>query len=120
MPCRSRVGDTGGRDAGSAETVVYVTPHGEKYHCSLECKYLSLSIQAVAGRQVKEQRNKDGERYASCESCCSGSADKVVYITDYGRRYHENLNCVGLKRTVEMKLLTEVQGRMACQACGNG
>ena len=42
----------------------------------------------------------------------------VVYITDYGRQYHSDLNCRKLKRTVNKVLYDEVKDRMpACSKC---
>ena len=118
--CRAWIGYTGELENGEREEVVYVTPYGEKYHHSLECRYLSLSIRAVSGQQVRNERNEDGERYGSCESCCEGGPDALVYITNYGNRYHESLACVGLKRTVQMVLLSEAHGKTPCTGCGAG
>lgn len=117
--CRAWVGYNGESGAGNQDKAVYITPYGEKYHQDLDCRYLSLSVRTIPGGQVQSERNADGERFGKCASCCKGEVDSLIYITDYGNRYHESLSCAGLKRTVQMVLLTEVQGRTPCVVCGN-
>lgn len=118
--CRAWIGYTGEGDENGGETVVYITPYGEKYHHSLDCRYLKLSVRTVAGKQVADERNEDGERYGICENCSDNKPDNLVYITEYGNRYHESLDCSGLKRTVWMTVLSDVEGRSPCQGCSTG
>ena len=66
----------------------------------------------------QEYRNENGEKYHKCELC----ADKInkferVYITNYGNKYHTDLNCSGIKRTIEMVRLSDVEGKGACSKC---
>ncbi len=101
------------------DTWVYITPEGRAYHRSLSCNYLDLSIRAVNQRALLSLRNESGKRYQRCETCGS-TGGMTVYITDYGTRYHTQLSCSGLKRTVYMVKLTQTGGRHACGKCGAG
>lgn len=97
---------------------VYITPRGSVYHLTRACPYLDLSIQAVAGASVKGLRNVSGGIYRRCESC-GKEAGGMVYVTDYGDRYHGSLSCGGLKRTIYMVQISEVGGRGLCSKCGD-
>ena len=77
---------------------VYIAEQGTVYHKTSGCTYLNLSIQSVEDVQIAEYRNESGEKYHKCELC----ADKInkfgrVYITNYGNKYHTDLNCSGIK-----------------------
>lgn len=117
--CRAWVGFTG--ENSGEERVVYITPHGQVYHSSLDCRYLALSIQSVPAGVITEKRNQDGEVYRKCENCylneSEGLADEEVYITNYGNRYHRSLECIALKRSVQMVFLSETQGKKPCEGC---
>ena len=115
--CRAWVGYTGETGGQEGEPYVYITPHGSVYHQSMECKYLALSIQTIPMGTQDETRNKDGERYRACESCCGQGTAGLVYVTDYGNRYHQSLSCSGLKRSVYLVPLSEAAGRGACGGC---
>ena len=120
--CRTHVW-TGKRlkDSKGAETeakTVYVTPSGSAYHLSTGCPYLDLSVRAVSGTEVDALRNKDGKIYYRCTDCCrKGGLHGQVYITDYGTSYHADLQCSGLKRSVEAVPLSEVGSRHVCSRC---
>lgn len=97
---------------------VYIAEQGTVYHKTSGCTYLNLSIQSVEDVQIAEYRNESGEKYHKCELC----ADKInkfgrVYITNYGNKYHTDLNCSGIKRTIEMIRLSDVEGKGACSKC---
>ena len=103
------------------EEWVYITPYGESYHRSRECRYLSLSIKAASVEGIKESRNQSGEIYRICESCKANGITGICFYTEHGNRYHTSLYCSGLKRTVRTVKKTEVGSRHACSACfGNG
>lgn len=102
----------------SDEKIVYVTEHGVVYHDDPECTYLDLSIQAVGNAEIEKIRNESGGKYYPCEFCMrKGSAANVVFITDFGNRYHKSLTCSGLKRTVYAVELKDVYGRGGCSKC---
>lgn len=105
----------GGEETGE---FVYVTDTGRAYHSSSTCRYLDLSIRSVSRDGIAALRNKDGSIYYPC-SCCLYGRD-VVYITDYGVQYHENLSCSGLKRTVYRIRKREAGSRHPCSKCWKG
>ena len=52
---------------------------------------------------IKNKRNKYGEKYRECEVCAEKVKGKnTVFITDQGNRFHYDLNCGGIKRTIYM------------------
>lgn len=102
---------------GNEEETVYITPDGTVYHRSRGCTYLKLSISAVDKSLLESRRSNDGSIYYSCEECGS-SAGNIVYITNYGNRYHSTLGCSKLKRTILSAPISETGGRGACSKCG--
>ena len=125
--CRGRVrvwtgrsGETDGGSgmAGTEETLVYVTEYGDVYHTTSRCSHLSLAIRQVAAGSVHGLRNSGGGRYAPCEKCVgSGEVYPYLYITEQGDRYHNSLECGGLKRTVHLEELSGVSGLECCSRC---
>lgn len=103
-----------GGDAG--EEFVYITPDGTVYHRSRACTYLKLSIVPVNIAVLENERNEGGAKYYPCEEC-GGKARNIVYITDYGTRYHSSLTCSKLKRTIFTVPISQVGGRGACSKC---
>ena len=93
---------------------VYITPYGNAYHSSAECKTLKLSIRSVPRTGISALRSEDGSIYYPCR--CAGTSSKNVYITDYGTEYHGNIACSGLKRTVYRVLRSQVGDRT--RVCG--
>lgn len=100
------------------ETYVFITPTGTVYHRNRNCTYLNPSVEIVYYEDVKKRRNESGALYYACEQC-GNKKNTVVYITDYGNRYHTSLDCSGLKRTVYAIPLSEVGGRSPCSKCGS-
>ena len=105
-----------GTDEANDE-LVYVTEHGSVYHKSLSCTYLELSIRAITKAKLYNERNEAGGIYYKCEKCDDNLAEMIVYITDYGNRYHTSLNCSGLKRNIHVMWLSEVNGLGGCSKC---
>ncbi len=102
---------------GESEKIVYVTPTGSVYHNSRACTYLELSIVSVDLDFIENKRNENREKYYPCESC-GGGETSVVFITNFGNRYHSTLKCSGLKRTIMAVPISEVGARGACEKCG--
>lgn len=101
------------------EEYVYVAENGEVYHLYADCTHLCLSIQAVGISQIDDLRNEGGARYTSCEYCFDRGGEKEgpIYITDWGDRYHSDITCSGLKRTVREVKRSEVSGLGLCTRC---
>lgn len=102
--------ETVDNDGDNNDSYVYVTDNRDVYHSTRMCTYLNLSIRAddVAGAEAGG--------YSICEICGYGD-EKIVYVTDYGRRYHRDIKCSGLKRTVYRVKLSEVDGLGGCVRC---
>ena len=96
---------------------VYITKNGTVYHRDRECSYLNPSIQSVSFSTVAGLRNESQAKYYPCE-VCGANPGAIVYITNYGTKYHTDQNCPGLKRTIYHVRLDEVSGRGACSKCG--
>lgn len=99
------------------EEIVYITSEGEVYHRDRSCKHLNIKVLTAYRDKISEIRNKDGGKYYACEFCDSRQG-AVVYVTEYGDRYHGNIGCSRLKRDVYPVPLSEVGGRRLCATCG--
>ncbi len=100
------------------EVYVYITENGEVYHRSRECTHIRLTIRQITGADVDALRNDEGEKYKSCSHCHGKKNSQVLYITPEGDRYHSDLNCSGLSRSVRQIPLSQVGGRRPCSRCG--
>ncbi len=96
---------------------VFVTDYGVVYHQSLACGYLELTIRGISIHKLYNERNEYGAIYYKCEKCGDLSKGAVVYVTDYGTKYHTTLSCSGLKRSIHMVKLSEVNGLGGCSKC---
>lgn len=102
----------------SEEQVVYITDYGLVYHQDMYCTYLELSIQAVRVEEIEDLRNQSGGKYYACGSCSKEPCEAgVVYLTDYGDRYHNSLDCSKIKRNIYAVPLKEVYGLGGCSKC---
>ena len=99
------------------EIYVYITPSGTKYHFTEECTYLKIKLKAVSADKMKQLRNESGEKYYPCEYC-HPKDDGLVYLTEWGNRYHGESDCPSIKRTVYIVPLSKVGDRSACSKCG--
>lgn len=109
-------GAEGGSAGNDDKKMVYITETGTVFHTNSNCSHLRLSIKTVAKVQISELRNNSGGKYYSCERC--GGSGTVLYITDYGDRYHTDINCSGLKRVIYTVPYETVSDRPACSRCG--
>ena len=102
-----------------SETYVYITENGSVYHLTEDCTHLKLSISRVAAVDLYNKRNDSGAKYSACLTCCDEDVSKeTYYITRQGDRYHENISCSGLKRTIYCVEKAEVEGWPVCSRCG--
>ncbi len=118
--CRKWTGYQPGQDTDADDTWLYYTEYGTVYHASRSCTHLDLSIQGVTYEQAGQNRNSSGGKYHPCEKCGSSSSNRgMVYITNYGDRYHSSLTCSGLKRSIYMIRRSEAADKRMCKKCGN-
>ena len=101
------------------EEVVHITETGTVYHLTLDCSHIRLSISPTSEDAVELLRNEGGAKYYPCERCPPGDGG-TLYVTSQGNRYHSDVNCSGLKRTVTSLPLNKAieQGYRACSRCG--
>lgn len=119
VKCRKWIGYVIGQDMNNEDTWLYYTEHGTVYHASRTCTYLDLSIRATNYKQIGSSRNKNGGKYYKCERCESSAPNcTMVYITDYGDRYHSSLTCSGLKRSIYMIRKSKATEKRMCSKCG--
>ena len=103
-------------EADTEEEMVFVTETGAVYHRTDACTYLRLSAREVYAMAVPSLRNLSGAKYYACEVCSPG-AERKVWITDEGNRYHRK-DCSALKRTVRSIPLSEaVTKYRPCSRC---
>ena len=98
---------------------VYITKTGGVYHTYRDCTHLVLSISSVKKDELQKAHNDDGEGYTRCPMCMVGMQEgaNTFYITRTGNKYHGDLNCTALKRTVICITMEEVQDRELCMRC---
>lgn len=109
-------------DEDQQDEIVYITETGTVYHSTKECSHLKLSIHKTTFGQLESLRNESGGKYKECSLCGNSglAGGDCVYITDDGDRFHGNLGCSGLKRTIIEISISEVGSRRPCQRCGSG
>ena len=111
------LGDGSGEALPEKEIYVYITPTGTKYHMSENCTYLQVQIQAVQAAELATLRNASGEIYRACETCRPQESG-LLYLTQWGNRYHGRSDCSALKRTIYIVPISQVGVRGACKKCG--
>lgn len=117
--CRKWTGWNGESQNGESEIWVYITETGTVYHRARECSHLRLSVTKTNLNKIGNKRNENGEKYRECERCAEkNNGQTTVYITNQGDRYHYDLQCSGIKRTISMIKLSEVGERNPCSRCG--
>lgn len=107
-------------DKVPSQREVYITESGRVYHLSPDCTYLKPSISKVQFRDLEGLRNENGGKYKACRSCCAGInfVDKsLVYIANYGERYHSKSTCSKIQHTVLKVDISEVGNRLVCSKC---
>lgn len=106
-----------------SENMVYITSQGTVYHKSRDCRTINIKIETVSSADLEHCRNSSGAKYYPCERCGnSGKQENYlqtdqIYITDYGDRYHFDINCSALKRTVFEIPFSAVGERGVCKIC---
>ncbi|MCL2717867.1 MAG: pilus assembly protein [Lachnospiraceae bacterium] len=108
----------GGNSEVLLNEYVYITETGTVYHVTMECSHLKLSITSINSNEISSKRNESGGKYHQCERCPKED-NGILFITAFGTRYHSNINCSGLKRTVRELEINEAvrQGYRGCSRC---
>ena len=111
-----------GKDITKTQNVVYITKKGEVYHTSKECAHLNISVSKTTYGSVEELRNATGSKYRKCNLCkfVTNEKNMIVFITDYGERYHSTLECSGLSRGVIAIDEVDIGERRLCKSCEEG
>lgn len=117
---RIKKGEENGGADESGNKVVYMTEHGTVYHERITCSHIKIKTSAVAGSMLEALRNDSGAKYYACEFCSPETTGKdIVYITEYGTRYHKVSSCSAIYRNIKEYRLEEVKDRYpACSRCG--
>ena len=119
--CRKWTGWAAGREGGGGDVWVYVAETGKVYHLTANCTHLKLSVRQVRIQAVSMMHNENGARYRKCILCAKkDNGQKQVYITGQGDRYHFDLRCSGIKRTIFRIRQSEIADLKACSKCGVG
>ncbi len=108
-------------EENNQDETVYIAENATVYHKSPDCTYLHMRISSYTRAQVRMKRNTSGEIYYPCEDCCRKQEvgdGEVVYIGNYGNRFHLHRDCSKLKRTVREVKRSEVGDLPACSKCG--
>ena len=105
-------------DLKQEDPMVYVTETGTVYHMDRNCTYLNPTVRSVPAITVQDRRNQSGAKYYACELCGAGVEMGQVYITEEGSRYHNRIDCAGLKRTIYTIPLSQAGARGRCSKCG--
>lgn len=101
-----------------AKEYVYITEHGTAYHRDSQCYHLHITIEEVTN--VSDYYNGDTS-YRPCEFCVSEKGEKsILFISEDGECYHEDLACGGLTRTVRYVEISQTGGRRPCMDCCGG
>lgn len=103
---------------GAGTEYVYITEHGRSYHKDSQCYHLHVTIEEVAN---PNQYYSGQTSYRPCEFCVLGEQDSnILYISEDGECYHEDLSCGGLTRTVKYVEISQAGGRSPCSDCCGG
>ncbi len=117
--CRKWTGyDTAGSTYEEKEDeYVYMTENGSVFHRSRDCSHLKITVQVINPDDLKMARNESGERYKPCEKCGNGATTGLYFVTKQGNRYHNSVNCSGLKRNIKTVKLSDISGVPGCGVC---
>ncbi len=106
------------RASGEDYTTIYVAENGVVYHKDRQCAYIDIIVNAAYVTEIESHRNSQGGKYYPCELCPESGSSGITYITDTGNRYHSDIECSGIRRTVyEMKIGADCP-LPACSRCG--
>lgn len=105
------------RKETESDELVYITQTGSVYHTSLDCRALKYKVNSVKSSDISNKRNESGAKYYPCEKCSQYGFGNLVYITEYGTRYHSDKKCSELKVNIYEVPLSSVKDRHKCRFC---
>lgn len=91
---------------------VYVTDNKDVFHNTRSCTHLDLSV------TPSTLSDSIAAGYMPCE-CCSNKNSDFVIVTDYGSKYHMDVSCGGIKRTIYRVKRNDVKSLGGCSRCAN-
>ena len=123
IPCEETLrikgwtGQNAGGEEGVHQEVVYITDYGSVYHYDMSCTYLDISIRGILADTIEDARNDSGGKYYACDTCGGGTHYGILYVANYGDRYHTTLNCSKIQRNVYAVPYEDVIGMGGCSKC---
>ena len=97
---------------------VLIAETGRCYHYDYSCPALNVKPTKIRFDEVGEKRNQNHGKYYPCEFCAGkGKESADCYITPEGDRYHFDIKCQGLKRTITKISIKDVGKRRECKRC---
>lgn len=124
---RARCATWIGASPGTTEwdvNMVYMTAHGEVYHCDRECTYIKSDISECRLDEIEAIRNASGGKYYPCTICDDRREydSKQVFYTKYGTRYHLSEYCSNLKSNVFAieEVVAKEKYKACSKCCGKG
>jgi hypothetical protein len=98
---------------------VYVALNGTVYHKSKNCTYINIKVEEIPFESISMTTNKSGEAYRECNICIKGKIVNSghVYITSTGNKFHIELKCSSLKRTIRVISIHDVGSLRPCSRC---
>lgn len=102
-------------DEEEEQNIVYITEYGTVYHLTKCCTHLDLSIICIPHIYIPLIYN--GKVYTECSICMIDDAESV-YITETGERFHWELSCRSLRRTIYEVPIERAGGYEPCSRCG--
>jgi len=98
------------------EEYIYVTEYGKVWHTIKNCSYLESKLKVVPLDDIGGLRNEEGKKYLPCE-ICGNREGTLVYVTEYGERYHSDVACRTLVRRVRELPASEKYKYSPCHRC---
>lgn len=113
-------GNTNELDKDMEEKLVYMAQNGVVYHTNRDCSHIKLKIESLFYQGIERKRNAAGGKYTSCHICVKNQklvGNSTIYYAMDGERYHIDLNCGGLKRTIIQVKKDMLQNISLCIRC---
>ena len=110
------------KNESETKVLVYMTDQGKVYHKKRSCTYLEPKVTALSYNMLTEKRNSSGGKYYACDFCAGQAIcaeQQIIYITQYGNRFHISTTCSAIKRNI--RTISEEEAAKVypvCKKCG--